>query len=80
MKLSRRTRVLVVRLHSSQRALVRLKLGTRYKRVLDLRKGWNRARLKLPRGLRAGRHRVSVRSIVPSGGRTPPRTVRIVLR
>jgi hypothetical protein len=78
--LSRRTRALTVRVHSSQRALVRLTLGARYSRVLHLRAGWNRVRVKLPRRVRAGRRRIAVRSIVPSGARTAPRTVRIVLR
>jgi hypothetical protein len=79
-KLSRRTRVLTVRLHASRRALVRLKLGARFSHVLHLRTGWNRVRVKLPRTVHAGRHRISVRSIVPAGGRVAPRTVRIVLR
>jgi hypothetical protein len=78
--LSRRTRTLVVRLHSSQRALVRLRVGTHFKRVLHLHRGWNRVRVKLPRRFHAGRHQVTVRSIVPSGAHTTPRTVRIVLR
>jgi hypothetical protein len=78
--LSRRTRALTVRLHASQRALVRLTLGSRYSRVLHLRAGWNRVRVKLPRRVHAGRRRIAVRSIVPSGAHTAPRTVRIVLR
>jgi hypothetical protein len=79
-KVSKRTRMLPVRLHASERALVRLTLGSRFTRVLNLRPGWNRVRLKLPRGVRAGRQRVQVKSIVPAGGRAAPRTVRIVLR
>jgi hypothetical protein len=77
---SRRTRTLMVRLHSSQRALVRLTLAPGVTRVLELRAGWNRTRLKLPRSLHAGRHRVEVRSIVPVGASAAPLTVRIVLR
>jgi hypothetical protein len=79
-KVSKRTRTLTVRLHASERAVVRLTLGSRVTRVLNLRSGWNRVRLKLPRGVHAGRQRVEVKSIVPAGSRAAPKTVRIVLR
>jgi hypothetical protein len=78
--LSRRTRTLTVRLHASERALVRLKLGSRFAPVLDLRPGWNRLRVTLPKRLHAGRQRVEVTSILPAGARVAARTVRIVLR
>jgi hypothetical protein len=77
---SRRTRMLVVRLHSSVDGAVRLELTPGVVRALVVHEGWNRLRLKLPRSLHAGRHRIRASTIAPSGGRARPATVRIRLR
>ena len=76
---SRRTRMLVVRLESSVEGAVRLELTPGVVRALVVHKGWNRLRVKLPRSLRAGRHRLSANTIAPVGGRARPRSIRIRL-